>query len=120
MEEKTFRSLNVYQRAYDISLEIYKRSKLFPKEERYAITDQIRRSSTSICANIAEGYGRQMTSDTNFRRFLVIAKGSAQEVSVWIDYCKNLEFIDEETWKNWNREYDEISRMLFSLIKKIS
>ncbi len=118
MKEGTFRDLIVYRCAYAISLEIYKRSTGFPTEERYAVTDQIRRCATGICANIAEGYGRQMTSDTDFRRFLVIAKGSAQEAIVWTDYCKDLEFIDHETWEKWKNEYDETSRMLFAFIRK--
>lgn len=119
MKEGNHRDLLVYQRAYKSSLEIYKKSASFPREERYAITDQIRRSSSSVCANIAEGYGRQMLSDNDFKRFLVIAKGSAQEVSVWIDFCRDLGFIDEETWNIWDKEYTEISRMLFALLKKI-
>ena len=66
--------LKLYQRSYGMSLEIYRKSSDFPKEERFAITDQIRRSSSSICANIAEGYGRQIGSDKDFRRFLIMAR----------------------------------------------
>lgn len=119
MNNGTFRDLLVYQRSYAVSLEIYRKSATFPKEERYAITDQLRRSATSVCANIAEGYGRQMTSDNDFKRFLVISKGSAQESVVWIDYCRDLGYIDDGIWAAWSKEYDEISRMLYSLIKKL-
>lgn len=118
MAEGTHRDLLVYTRSYAASLDIYQKSKHFPKEERYAITDQIRRASTSICANIAEEYGRQLTSKADFKRFLVIAKGSCQEMFVWIDFCKDLNLIDEKTWKNWIEEYTAISKMLFSLIQK--
>lgn len=111
--------LQVFQRAYAISLEVYKVSSTFPREERYAITDQIRRASSSICANIAEGYGRQMTSDTDFKRFLVIAKGSCHEMAVWIDYSFDLKFIDQACHEKWQREYLEISKMLFGLIKTL-
>ncbi|MDH5722816.1 MAG: four helix bundle protein [Alphaproteobacteria bacterium] len=111
--------LKVFQRAYAISPEIYKTSHNFPKEERYAITDQIRRASSSICANIAEGYGRQMTSNAEFKRFLVIAKGSCHEVGVWIDYCLDLGFIGKECHHKWQNEYLEISKMLFGLTKTL-
>lgn len=111
--------LKVFQRAYQTSLNIYRVSKTFPKEERFAITDQIRRASSSICANIAEGYGRQMTSDADFKRFLVMAKGSCHEMGVWIDYCLDLEFIDGSVHKKWQDEYIEISKMLFGLIKTL-
>ena len=116
---QSHRDLKIYQRAYVISLEIYKMSKSFPKEERYAITDQLRRASSSICANIAEGYGRQLSSNADFRRFLIIAKGSCHEMDVWIDFCKDLEFITNDQALKWKSEYVEISKMLFAFIKKL-
>ncbi|MCB1783605.1 MAG: four helix bundle protein [Alphaproteobacteria bacterium] len=115
---KNHKDLLVFQKAYAISLQIYKESKSFPKEEKFAITDQLRRASTSICANIAEGYGRQLASKPDFKRFLIIAKGSCQEVTVWIDYCKDLSFIDKKTAEAWENEYTEISKMLYALIQK--
>lgn len=116
---KTYRDLKVYQKAYALSLEIYKKSSSFPKEEKFGITDQLRRSATSICANIAEGYGRGLTSNPDYKRFVVIARGSCQETSVWIDYSKDLGFIDSDTHTVWQKEYVEISKMLFSLIKAL-
>jgi len=116
---QSHRDLRIYQRAYAVSLEIYKLSKHFPKEERYAITDQLRRASSSVCANIAEGYGRQLSSDADFKRFLVIAKGSCHEMDVWIDFCKDLEFITNDQAHQWKQEYIEISKMLFAFIKKL-
>lgn len=118
-KQQNHRDLMIYQRAYQASLEIYNASKNFPKEERFAITDQIRRASSSICANIAEGYGRQLSSNNDFKRFLVIAKGSCHEMSVWIDYCKDLSFIDNSTWQKWNDEYIEISKMIYAFIQKL-
>ncbi len=118
-KQQNHRDLMIYQRAYKASLEIYKASKTFPKEERFAITDQIRRASSSICANIAEGYGRQLSSNNDFKRFLIIAKGSCHEMSVWIDYCKDLGFINEQTWKKWNDEYVEISKMIYGFIQTL-
>ena len=111
--------LKVFRRAYEISLEIYQISKSFPQEEKYGITDQLRRSASSICANIAEGYGRQISSNADFKRFLVMAKGSCHEMGVWIDYCRDLKFIEEERHGKWQQEYLEISKMLFGLIKTL-
>ena len=116
---QSHRDLKIYQRAYAISLDIYKTSKNFPKEERYAITDQLRRASSSICANIAEGYGRQLTSNADFKRFLIIAKGSCHEIDVWIDFCVDLDFISHEKSEAWKAEYIEISKMLFGFIKTL-
>ncbi len=114
-----YHGLKVYQKAYSISLEVYKVSKEFPAEERYGITSQLRRSATSVCANIAEGYGRQMSSDADFKRFLVIAKGSCQEIAVWIDYCFDLGFIDEDCYAHWHGNYVEVSKMIFALIQSL-
>ena len=118
-EGQPYRSLKVYQKAYAVSLEIYRVSTSFPKEERFGIIDQIKKASTSVCANIAEGYGRQISSDADFKRFLIIAKGSCMEMGVWIDYCKDLNFIDHDLYSKWRQEYIEISKMLFSLIKNL-
>jgi len=120
--EKPYQShkdLQVFQKSYSASLEIYKVSTNFPRDEKYGITDQLRRASTSVCANIAEGYGRQLTSDTDFKRFLVISKGSCQEVMVWIDFAKDLGFVSQDVAQNWNDQYVEISKMLYALIKKL-
>jgi four helix bundle protein len=108
----SFRDLNVYQKAYEISLEIHKSSLDFPKVEQYALADQIRRASKSICANIAEGFVKQKTSKLEFKRFLMIAIGSASEMLVWIDYCKDINYIDDETYTKWRTEYESVHKML--------
>jgi four helix bundle protein len=112
-------NLKVYQKAYAVSLQIFRKSKDFPSEEKYGVTSQLKRVCSSLCANIAEGYGRQLTSNADFKRFLVMAKGSCHEIDVWIDYCRDLEFLDTETANAWKAEYVEISKMLFALIAKI-
>jgi four helix bundle protein len=111
--------LKVFQIAYETSLEIYRASKNFPNDEKFGITNQLRRSASSICANIAEGYGRQLTSNADFKRFLVIAKASCHETGVWLDYCKDLGFIDDRIHQKWQQDYVVISKMLFSLIKTL-
>ena len=77
--------------------------------------DQVRRASKSICANVAEGYGRQSRSKAEFRRFLPMAIGSSDEMRVWVRYALDLGYIDEALWKRWRDEYQTISRMLQTL-----
>ena len=114
---KSFEDLEVFQRAYKISLEIHKQSLEFPKQEQYALADQIRRASKSVCANIAEGFAKQRYSSTEFKRYIMIATGSSDEMRVWLRYCLDLEYITEETWRTWRDEYKEISKMLQGLYR---
>ena len=114
----SFEKLDVFQRAYRISLEIHKATKLFPKDER-SFADQVRRASKSICANIAEGFGKQKQSPAEFKRFIMIAVGSSDEMRVWTRYCLDLGYIDEATWKRWSEEYRTIAKMLQSLHAKL-
>lgn len=116
---KTFEDLEVYQRAYQISLQIHKISKTFPKDELYALTTQIRRASKSVCANIAEGYVKQGQSSNEFGRFLSISIGSCGEMIVWINYCYDLGYIDDEQKELWKNEYQIIIKMLQKLRNKI-
>ncbi len=111
----SFEDLEVFQRAYKISLEIHRLSLEFPKREQYGLGEQLRRASKSICANIAEGFAKQGFSVAEFKRYLSIAVGSSDEMRVWIRYCLDLEYISEDTWKRWRDEYKEISKMLMGL-----
>ena len=111
-----FEDLEVFQRAYRLSLEVHRASLDFPALEQHALADQVRRASKSICANIAEGFGRQDQSPADFRRFLVMARGSADEMRVWLRYCLDLGYIDDVTWKRWRDGYQEIARMLTGLM----
>ena len=90
----------------------------FPKEERYSITDQMKRASLSVTLNIAEGYAKR-ESQAEFKRFLMMSVGSANEMSVLIDFAKDLGYIGEERYMKAAREYDEISRMLNSFIASV-
>ena len=107
--------LDVFQRAYQLSLEVHKTSLEFPRIEQGALADQIRRASKSICANLAEGFGRQRQSRPEFRRFLVMAIGSADEMQVWTSYCRDLGYIDAAVSERWRGAYREIARMLSGL-----
>lgn len=117
---KSFRELDVYNKAFEASLTIHTMSKSFPKDEQFSLTSQIRRSSKSICANIAEGFVKQRQSKSEFKRFLFIALGSAAEVLVWLEYCSNLNYIDQNEYNNLQKEYVSIESMLNSFISKIN
>ena len=114
---KDFRSLNVWHKAHELTLEIYKATKRFPKEELYGLTSQIRRASSSIPANIAEGCGK--SSNPDFARFLQIAFGSANEVEYHLLLAKDLEILDGETYSRLESKLIEVKRMLASLIGKV-
>ena len=112
---RSFEDLKVFQRAYRLSLEVHKLSLSMPPIEQYGLADQLRRASKSVCANIAEGYGRQAESKREFRRYIRIALGSSDEMRVWIRYCLDLDYIDEDQWRDLRDRYQEISKMLQGL-----
>ena len=118
MVAKSFEDLEVFQRAYRVSLEVHRQSLTFPRIEQQALADQIRRASKAIPANIAEGFGKQNRSVAEFRRFLRIAMGSADEMRVWVRYGFDLGYIDEATWQRWRDEYQAIAKMLQGLHEK--
>src|SRR6266852_5717764 len=107
--------LDVFQRAYSLSLEVHRGSLDFPRIEQFALADQVRRASKSICANLAEGFGRQRLSRPEFGRFLMMAIGSADEMQVWTLYCRDLGYVDTDMAERWQGEYREIARMLWWL-----
>ena len=113
---RSFEDLEVFQRAYRVSLDVHRTSQNFPQSEQYGLADQVRRASKSICANIAEGFGKQRQSRAEFNRFLMMALGSADEMRVWCRYCLDLGLIDETCWQSWRDEYQAIAKMLQALI----
>ena len=111
-----FEDLSVFRKAYKVSLEIHTLCLKMPKEEQYGgIADQLRRSSKGICANIAEGYGKQHVSSKEFQRYLSMAIGSANEVRVWLRYALDLGYIEEVRWLEFKESYLEIAKMLSGL-----
>ncbi len=111
--------LDVFRRAYAVSLDLHQASLKFPKIEQFGgLADLIRRASKSICANLAEGFGKQRRSNLEFKRYLLMAIGSADEMQVWLRYCADLEYLDQRTCTQWRDEYHQIARMLQSLATK--
>ena len=119
VEAISFERLEVFQRAYRISLEIHQASLKFPTIEQTALADQVRRASKSICANLAEGFAKQSQSKAEFKRFISMALGSSDEMRVWIRYCRDLDYVDEQTWQHWRDEYHIVSKTLHGLRRKV-
>ena len=112
-----FRKLNVWQKAHELTLAIYRASRGFPQEERYGLTSQIRRCAVSIAANIAEGCGRSKSGD--FTRFLEIASGSASELEYHLLLARDLHYLDHVTSEDLSRKVGEVKQMLSSLTQKV-
>jgi four helix bundle protein len=119
-EASTFEDLEVFRRAYRVSLDLHRASLQFPKVEQHGLADQIRRASKSICGNIAEGYGKRRRSKAEFKRYLLMAIGSADEMQVWLRYCSDLEYVDQKSCAQWRDEYRQIARMLQGLYTTLS
>ena len=116
---KWARDLNVYRRAYKISLIIHKVSLQFLAIEQRSLANQLRRASKSICANITEGFVRQRASIPEFARFLLISEASAEEVCVWLEYALDLGYISKENFEEWDKEYLTIQAMLSKFRKTL-
>ena len=114
-----YRKLEVYEKSYRSAVEIYRMTADFPKEERYGITDQMRRASVSIALNVAEGYARR-ESQEELKRFLRMAVGSAAEMQVLIDFAREFGYIREERYKEAKETYETIGKMLNGFIRKLN
>ena len=110
--------LIVWQRSHELVLKIYEVTKSFPKDEQFGLTSQVRRAAVSIPSNIVEGKARGSNKD--FNRFLLIARGSLEEVKYQMLLAKDLKYIDEVVYKEMYRSMDEVGRLLGGLIKKLA
>ncbi len=114
---RNFRRLTVWQKSYQLTITIYKTTAQFPREELFGLVGQIRRAALSIPANIAEGCGYE--SDSQLKRFLMIASGSAFELDCHIMLSKDLGFISEEVYSDLAHSIIEIQKMLFRFTSQI-
>jgi four helix bundle protein len=114
---KDFRKQKVWQKSHLLTLDLYKATTGFPKEELYGLTSQIRRAGYSIPANIAEGCGRD--GDAELARFLQIAKGSASELQYHLLLAQDLGFLNDLEYQQLNKQTTEVKQMLTSFIKKL-
>jgi len=117
MSAKSYRELIVWQKAMELVVEVYNLTKLLPKEELYALTNQIRRAVVSIPSNIAEGNARH--TSTEYVRFLAIARGSKSEVDTQLEICVRLNYITPEQVQTAMGLCSEVGRMLNSMIQKL-
>jgi four helix bundle protein len=109
--------LEVYRKAFDAAMRVFKLSKRFPKDETYSLTDQIRRASRSVCSNLAEGW-RKRRYEGAFVSKLSDSEGEAAETQVWLQFAVKCDYIRREEAADLYRTYDDIIRMLVAMISR--
>lgn len=115
---KDFRDLQVWHKAHQLTLTVYRLTKTFPREERYGLTTQLRRSSSSVAANLAEGCGRN--GDAELARFCSIAMGSASELEYHLLLARDLNLLDAADYTALANQTTEVKRMLTGLHQKLT
>ncbi|MCK4464590.1 MAG: four helix bundle protein [Bacteroidales bacterium] len=114
---RTHKDLKVYKLSFEAGMEVFELSKKFPKEEKYSLTDQIRRSSRSVSGNIAEAW-RKRRYPKSFISKLSDAEGEAAETQVWLDYAVACKYINSEEHAKLFDKYDHIISMIVNMIIK--
>jgi four helix bundle protein len=114
---KNFRDLKVWEKAHQLTVEVYRMTRRFPADERFGLTSQLRRASVSIPSNIAEGCGRR--GNAEFHRFLQMAAGSASEVEYQLLLAKNLGYWSQAEYSTLQQRVVEVKKMLGGLITKV-
>ena len=114
---RDFKKLKVWEKSHSLTLSVYRATTHFPKDEQFGLVSQMRRASTSVPANIAEGCGRQ--GDAEFARFLHIALGSASELEYHTLLSHELSMLNDETYKHISDEVTQVKRMLATLIQRL-
>ena len=115
---KTYKDLEIYQEGYKLALEMYKITRTFPKEETYEMVSQLRRASTSIAMNIAEGYGRMSNSEMG--RFTKMAIGGCNEIKVTLEMSKDLEYLKETTYQELIERYEVLGKRLYKFLQSLN
>ena len=117
MKIREHTELEVYKKAFDAAMSIFLATKKFPKDEMYSLTDQIRRSSRSVCANLAEAW-RKRRYKAAFIAKLSDAEAEAAETQVWIQFALSCGYLNQDTSDSLYQKYDEILRMLVAMINR--
>ena len=112
---QSHRDLHVFETAFNAAMEIFEASRKFPKEERYSLTDQIRRSSRSVCTNLAEAW-RKRRYAAAFVSKLSDSEGEAAETQVWLEFAVKCKYLNRDAAVKLYKSYDETLRMLVSMI----
>ena len=111
-----YRDLIVYQKAYKLAMDIFEISKRFPPEEKFSLTDQIRKASRSVCANFVEAYRRRKYK-AHFIAKLTDSETENAETQVWIDFSKDCKYITSEEHRDLSFRNDEVGKMIWNMIK---
>ena len=117
MKLSDFRELKVWQKAIELTVEVYSIVKLLPNEEKFALSDQMRRAAVSIPSNIAEGQGRDTMKE--FIRFLSVARGSLRELSTQLEICERVQYLEQSQTAKAKDLIEEIDKMLNALSKSL-
>ena len=112
---KSYTDLEVFQLAYSLILLIHKTTLDFSKFEQFGLGEQMRRASRSICANLAEGHAKRLLSAPEFKRFIMIAYGSAEEMRLWLRLSIDLGYVSASDGENFINQYTSVGRMLYRL-----
>jgi four helix bundle protein len=108
--------LQAFQLAFELACEIHVLSKKFPHDEKYALTDQIRRSSRSVCANIVEGY-RKRIYPKSFLSKLSDSAGENAETSLWLDFARKFDYISQEDYERYKSKCESVGKLLSFMMK---
>jgi four helix bundle protein len=111
------RDLDVYRLAFDTAMEIFAITKSFPKEEKYSLTDQVRRSSRSVCTNLAEGW-RKRRYKAVFINKLSDAEQEAAETQTWLEFALKCNYVNEDTFRKLDEKYEHMFAMLVTMERK--
>ena len=115
---RTVRDLKFYRKAFDSAMEIFELTKKFPKEEKYSLTDQIRRASRSVCSNLSEGW-RKRRYKAVFLNKLTDSGQEAAETQTWLEFSLRCKYIDEDTFQRLDDDYEHIFAMLNVMENKV-
>ena len=117
MNYRGYKDLKVFQLSYKLAIDIFEITKTFPKDEKFSLTDQIRRSSRSVPANIAEAW-KKRSYPKMFVSKIIDAAGEAGETEVWLDISKDSKYMSIEEHKEMMDGYNEVNRMLYAMAEK--
>jgi four helix bundle protein len=110
-------NLDVFKISHALTLDLYKLTTQFPSEEKFGLTSQIRRASSSVCANLMEGGHRNNTRE--YRQYTGISRGSVGELKYHLLLAKDLKYISNENYEKHSASLDRISRMLYGIVKTL-
>lgn len=116
MQINSAKDLTVYKKAYDLAMEIFELSKQWPSDERYSLTDQIRRSSRSVCGNIREAWAKRRY-EAHFTSKLTDADGENSETDTWLDFASDCGYLNKSDHAKLSEKCSSIGKMLGSMLK---